>query len=106
MVYYKYEEEPVYKTGIGGMMRFVTANFYITKNEPWQSLFKITFIVDKDGSVVAPRIEGKPVSDYSASEREMIRVFRKMPRWEPGKCNHTKISCLIKTPIILDPSRE
>jgi len=105
-VYDKYDVEPKYKSGTGAVLRFVISNFDSSKNEPWQSSFSIVFIVDKDGSVIAPRIQNKPVNEYSSGERELIRVFLQMPRWDPGKCGETTVACMVKTPIVLDPSKE
>jgi hypothetical protein len=105
-VYDEYDVEPKYKIEGGAILRFVISNFDISKNEPWQSSFSIAFIVDKDGSVIAPRIQNKPVNEYSSGERELIRVFLQMPRWYPGRCGETTVACMVKTPIILDPANE
>ncbi|HEV7424310.1 MAG TPA: hypothetical protein VGO21_03920 [Candidatus Paceibacterota bacterium] len=105
-VYEKYDVEPEYKDGAGAMQRFIITNFDSSKNEPWQSTYSIVFIVDKDGSVIAPRIHNKPVNEYSDGEHEMIRVFLQMPRWHPGRCGETTVACIFKTPIVIDPLKE
>jgi hypothetical protein len=105
-VYARYDEAPQYKNGAAAMQRFIITNFNNSKNEPWQSMYSISFIIDKDGSVIAPRVTNKSVTGYSDGEREMIRVFLQMPRWSPGRCGETIVACIAKTPIIIDPSGE
>jgi hypothetical protein len=105
-VYSKYDIAPKYKNGIVAMQKFVITNFNSSKNDPWQSTYSIVFVIDTDGSVIAPRIQNKPVAEYSSGERELIRVFLQMPRWDPGRCSETIVPCLVTTPIIMDPSVE
>jgi hypothetical protein len=105
-VYARFDEAPHYKNGTAAMQKFIVTNFNSSKNEPWQSTYSIAFIVDKDGFVIAPRVPNKSANEYSDGEREMIRVFLQMPRWNPGRCGETIVTCITKTPVIIDPSVE
>ena len=44
----------------------------------------VQFVVDKDGSVVEPKVV-KSVSPEL--DQEALRVIKMMPKWQPGKQN-------------------
>lgn len=42
----------------------------------------VKFVVDKDGSIIEPRVFR---SVDPALDKEAIRVIKAMPKWKPGK---------------------
>jgi hypothetical protein len=99
-IYNKYDTDPTYIGGIPALTGFVSKHFNIENNVPYQGIFKITCIVDKHGWIKYPRIKDKSVNDYSNGEREMLRVFSLMPKWQPGTCKKKSVDCIVTIPII------
>ena len=55
-------------------------------------------IVNEEGKVVFIRVFNKSKEDYTALEKEVIRVLRKI-KWYPAKCNDNKVTAQIVLPI-------
>ena len=56
----------------------------------------VEFIIDKDGSIIEPKIV-KGVSD--SLNDEALRLVRSMPRWTPGRQNGKAVQTRYTLPI-------
>ncbi|MEO6174265.1 MAG: hypothetical protein ABIP27_03845 [Flavobacterium circumlabens] len=61
--------------------------------------FRISFAVEKDGSLTY--LESAPGMDQTI-EKEVIRVLKLCPKWQPGESNGKKIKMQYSLPITLE----
>lgn len=61
--------------------------------------FRISFAVEKNGSL--SYLESTPVIDQTI-EKEVIRVLKLCPKWQPGESNGKKIKMQYSLPITLE----
>ncbi|MBO9563155.1 MAG: hypothetical protein J7621_10290 [Niastella sp.] len=99
-IYKTYDSRPAFYGGDLALIKFVNTHFDFEENEPYQGTFSVSCIIDSAGVLKFPRIRDKSVKDYTGGEKELIRVFSKMPKWIPGKCNKQNVSCMITVPVI------
>lgn len=105
------EEDPAFVTGAvtqtnaefpGGIEQFY--NFFGKEFKNPENVnaannkFRISFAVEKDGSL--SYLESTPVIDQ-AIEKEVIRVLKLCPKWQPGESNGKKIKMQYSLPITL-----
>ena len=57
----------------------------------------VSFIVNKDGSIVDVKLE-KSVN--ALLDREALRVIRMMPRWKPGVHNNQPCRTMVAVPVV------
>lgn len=86
----------------GGQVALVK---YISKNIKYPQKYKseklnarvfVSFIIDKDGKVVSPKI----VKSLNAEcDAEALRVISKMPDWIPGEKNGQKVAVKFGLPV-------
>lgn len=89
---------PSYPGGDEAMMNFLRKNLRTPDNlEPGtQVTVLIKFMVDRDGRISQWEIVK---SGGSELDKEVIRVVRKMPAWNPGKQNGQEISMYFTQPV-------
>jgi len=56
----------------------------------------VKFVVTKDGSITNIQIERK--LGYGCEE-EVVRIFKRMPKWAPGRLNGKAVNCQFRLPI-------
>jgi len=66
------------------------------KDDGIEGTVYVTFIIDKFGKVVEPRIARGVIP---ALDLEAIRVVESLPGWEPGKQNGVKVNVLYTLPV-------
>lgn len=98
--YKTYDFRPAFAGGDLALIKFINKHFDFEENEPYKGTFSVSCIIDSAGVLKFPRIKDKLVKDYTSGEKELIRVFSKMPKWIPGKCNKQNVSCMISVPVI------
>lgn len=79
------EEQPVFPGGEKELMNYVKKNLKYPADcadEGIQGRVTLSFVIDKDGSVVEPEVMRSPDERLSA---EAIRIVTSMPKWEPGR---------------------
>lgn len=81
-IYYSSDlaERPSFPGGEGALRDFIS-KFVKEKNSPAQRV-KVSFIVEKDGSLTDFVITQ---STDPSRNKEAIRIFQSMPKWNPGK---------------------
>ena len=81
------EQMPEFPGGQQELMNFLMKNIKYPKeatDKGTQGRVIVQFVVDKDGSVVEPKVV-KSVSPEL--DQEALRVIKMMPKWQPGKQN-------------------
>ena len=92
----------------GGMQKFYTffnTNFKFPKDEDEDIKGKVfvTFIVEKDGSLS----DLKVLRDFGyGAGKEVIRVLKISPKWNPGMQNGKKVRVLVTMPFSIDNSKK
>jgi protein TonB len=62
-----------------------------------EGLVNINFIVDENGKVSSPKVTGTKIGD--GLEDEALRVFGKMPKWNPGKIKGKNVKTRFTLPV-------
>ena len=98
-IFTKVDKMPEYP---GGQVALVK---YLSKNIKYPSKFKknkingrvfVSFVIDKDGKVVTPKIVKSLNEECDA---EALRVISKMPDWIPGEKNGIKVAVQLGLPV-------
>lgn len=79
------EEMPEFPGGDKALLNFLGTNIkypIIAQERGVQGKVLIEFVVNKDGSVVDPKVL-RPLDP--ACDKEALRVIRAMPKWKPGR---------------------
>ncbi|SHF99899.1 Antitoxin component YwqK of the YwqJK toxin-antitoxin module [Flavobacterium fluvii] len=95
--YTEIETKPEFKSGIMDFYKYLSKNYRLP-NMPQGTKGKvyITFVVDKDGKIVEPRV----LRDlgYGTGE-EAIRVLNNCDKWTPAKQRGQEVRCSYSLPI-------
>ncbi|MDR3058420.1 MAG: hypothetical protein LBU84_09805 [Prevotella sp.] len=102
-VYINVDEMPKFsKYGEIDLMKYISDKYNNPSvQDTFQFSFNLQFVVDKRGVLHGIRIKNKKVEEYTKSEIEMIKVFRAMPKWIPGKCANRNVNVLMSCPFKL-----
>jgi TonB family protein len=98
-VFEKLDQLPEFPGGSEGMLHYLAGNVrYPSKarKKNIQGKVVITFVVDKNGSVVAPNVTRSVNKEI---DEEAMRVITDMPRWKPGLMNGKPVKVLYHLPI-------
>ena len=90
---------PEFPGGQQELMNFLMKNMKYPKeatDKGTQGRVIVQFVVDKDGSVVEPKVV-KSVSPEL--DQEALRVVKKMPKWQPGKQNGEVVRVTYTIPV-------
>lgn len=93
------EELPEFPGGLTECVRFVNRNIVYPKvpqEKGIQGRVIVQFIIDKDGSIVSPKVIQSIHPDL---DKEALRVISIMPKWEPGKIQGKVVKCKFRIPI-------
>lgn len=105
-VYTIVEVEPEFPGGAAAYMRYI--NKYLRNLE--DSVDDLTslpipsmkFIVDTDGQIVNPGIQGKnDTTNLNSLERATLQIIKKMPQWVPAMCNGKKVAAEVTRPLAI-----
>lgn len=88
--------KPTFPGGIDAFYQFIGKNFKTPKVEGLQGKVYVTFVIEKDGSI----IDIKVLRDigYGTGE-EAVRVLKECPKWNPGIQNGKAVRVLYSLPI-------
>ena len=93
------EELPEYPGGLTECIRFLSRNIVYPKvpqEKGIQGRVIVQFIIDKDGSIVSPKVVQSIHPDL---DKEALRVISIMPKWKPGKVQGKGVRCKFTLPI-------
>lgn len=92
------EKMPAYPGGMEALKKYMMKNLMQPDDlEEGQKIIVVAkFIVREDGSIDEASIAKTGRSDL---DREVLRVVRKMPHWEPGKQNGRQVSVWFQIPV-------
>jgi len=97
----KVEFEAEFRGGLDGWRNFLLANMNPdapVKNHAPAGNYNVVvqFIVDKDGTIS----DIKPLTNYGyGMEREVVRILKLSPKWEPAQQNGRMVKAYRKQPI-------
>jgi periplasmic protein TonB len=96
------EVMPQYPGGLEALRRFLGKNLQVPEEQlqPGEKVkVPVRFVVDKEGNIA----EISFVTDTNeVFKKEVIRVLKKMPRWEAGLQNGKKVSVYYTIPIVFE----
>lgn len=93
------DKEPTYSGGPKACEDFIRHNFKYPKGDDFQATFKLEFIIDADGTLIGERIRNKSKIDWTETEKELLKVLHKMPKWIPGECFGKKVPVKVIFPL-------
>jgi len=99
------EKMPEFPGGMDGLKRFLSRNLRSTHEmDPGTAIrVQVKFVVDKDGNVTALELQQSGGKDFDS---EVIRVLKKMPRWQPGMQNGIAVAVYYYLPVIFQSQDE
>jgi protein TonB len=99
------EQPPLFPGGIAEWLKFLRNNLRSPADlgDEQQRIVRVRFWIDADG--IASRFEIVQ-SGGSAFDKEVIRVMKKMPRWQPAVQNNRKVAVSYIQPIIFMTEEE
>ena len=108
-VYTKAEIEPEFPGGPAAYQRFLNRNLRIPQemidNEEVagvSSMSKMKFIVNTDGRIINPVVHDQPDTTLlNPFEKEVLRIIKLMPKWEPGVCGGKKVAAEVNRPMVI-----
>ncbi|NEQ49146.1 MAG: energy transducer TonB [Leptolyngbya sp. SIO3F4] len=99
---YSYVEHmPEFKGGMDSLMAYVRENLKYPeweKSNDIQGVVYVRFVVDKEGYVRDPKII-RSVNEATNFDREVLRVVREMPDWNPGRHQGEHVDVFFYLPI-------
>lgn len=98
-VYDVVQQMPEFPGGVQEMFKFVYTGLSVPTDpveEGWLYRAVVSFVIEKDGTisnveVVRPRNTGL--------EKELVRIVKTMPDWEPGKENNMPVRVKYSLPL-------
>lgn len=103
-VYHYVEKMPEYKNGKVDFSQdfiklFNTNNFQGSEK---QTVLKIQFVIDSQGSLIGQRIYNKNLNELSCIEKSALLVVSELQDWSPGKHHDKNVNVLISVIINID----
>lgn len=93
------EQMPEFPGGNSALFSFLSKKIKYpkkAKHEKTAGKVVVRFIVEPDGSISSPTVLSK-VGD--GCEEEILRVIRKMPKWNPGRENGSFVAVYYTLPV-------
>lgn len=97
--YYFPEVEPQFPGGMEGLSKFISDSLQypgVESNGYKRGIVYVTFIVDKDGTVLNPKIM-RGVSEEL--DKEALRLVTIMPKWIPARYNNKAVRSKYTLPV-------
>lgn len=99
-VYVSPEILPSFPGGYKGMQKFFDDNLQYPENasnEGVEGVVNVSFIVDENGKLSNPTIDGN--NPGYGLDKEALRVINKMPSWNPGKLKGKNVKTKFSLPL-------
>ncbi len=100
-IHYFVEKEAIFPGGNSEMMKFINKSLNYPKIdfvESFTCTVYIDFVIEIDGSISTINIK-RGCPDCSECEKEVIRVIKLMPKWNPGQTNGKNVKSQVRIPI-------
>ncbi len=97
------EEKPEFPGGEAALMEYLRSNLQYPercKENKVQGRVLITFVVNKDGSIVEPAVVKSAGPVGVELDVEALRVISGMPAWTPGKQNGEAVRVQFTVPVV------
>ena len=99
--YLEVMQRPRTKNGMGSFYKYIGQNYNTQKVEGLQGQVYITFVVDKEGKLIEPKV----LRDIGfGTGSEAIRIINKASNWIPGKIRGIAIRTMYSLPITIQSS--
>lgn len=105
-VYTTWEIEPGFPGGASAYVHFLNKNLRITQDtvDDVTSLPmpRMKFIVDIDGQIINPCIQGKnDTTLLNSLEKAALEFIKKMPKWIPARCAGKVVAAEVNRPLAI-----
>lgn len=107
-VYTKVEIEPEFPGGAAAYQRFLNRNMRMPQETidagetNWSAMSNMKFIVDTNGQILNPVVHDKiDTTQLNAFEKEILRIIRLMPKWNPGICHGKAVAAEVNRPMVI-----
>lgn len=95
--YYPYFVKPQFPGGEEEMFKYLKRKIHYPQSyDRIEGVVMSRFIITEKGEVVNVEVLNK---SYENMQREVIRVLKRMPKWEPGKIDGIPVSAYYKLPV-------
>lgn len=108
-VYTTTDIEPEFAGGPAAYQRFLNRHLRypqemidIEEFENVSSMSKMKFIVDTDGRIINPVVHDQSDTTLlNPFEKEVLRIIRLMPKWQPGVCGGKIVAAEVNKPMFI-----
>jgi len=107
-VYTSVHLEPEFPGGEAAYQRFLSRNLRVPQETidadetNWPVMSNMKFIVDTDGQILNPVVhDKKDTTQLNAFEKEVLRIIRLMPKWNPGICHGKAVAAEVNRPMVI-----
>jgi len=82
------DEMPSFPEGNNKFLEYMYSNMVYEQDSvsPFQSNFKISYIVDRNGKIVRAKVVNRLERDYTLMEKHLIHLMENSPQWNSGRC--------------------
>lgn len=97
MIYDFVSEFPTFPGGNNAKLEFINENLRYPQeciDKGIQGIVWLKVVIDKKGNVVEVKVDKGP-PDGKALETEAIRIYKQMPRWNPGRNKNEPVNTRI-----------
>ena len=99
MIYTTVDTMPEFPDGLIGFNKFILGHLRYPNQGTFQGSVTCSFIIDNNGNLIAPEIYKKAADNYTALEKEILKVLSTSPKWRPGKCGDKKVPVRVTLPL-------
>ena len=102
-IYTQVDEMPSFPGGYDMMFEFFIDKMDLVKQEEFQEMIKLDFVIDVDGKIINAKIRDKKLEDYTLWDKEALRVLKIMPLWKVAACKKKKVPFQWSMPLRIHP---
>jgi len=107
-VYTKVDIEPEFPGGAAAFQRFLNRNLRMPQETidadetNWSDMSNMKFVVDTDGQILNPIVhDKKDTTQLNAFEKEVLRIIKLMPKWNPGNCHGKAVPAEVNRSMVI-----
>jgi protein TonB len=93
----KGDKEPMFPGGRQAFLNYIGRKIRIPKKNFIEGIVRVSFVIDRDGSLVDPKIIDGSVTEVM--KEEIFRVILACPAWQAGIQNNRAVRVLYTMPI-------
>lgn len=103
-IYTQVDEIASFPGGFDRIFQFLIKNMDWVKQEEFQEMIKLDFVIDVDGKIINAKIGDTKLEDYTLWDKEALKVLKIMPLWKFATCKKKKVPFQWSMPLRIHPN--